>query len=264
MSSIENLLSIMAQLRDPNGGCAWDLEQTFASIAPYTIEEAYEVADAIEQNDMQQLKSELGDLLLQVVFHSQMAAEAGHFTFDDVVTAISDKMIKRHPHVFGDAAARSTADQLQDWEQQKEQERESIGARSALDDVTRALPAMTRAIKLQKRAARVGFEWPSLQTVVDKLDEEVTEFKAELQAPKINDAKVEDELGDLFFVLTNLARTLKLDPEDVLKQANQKFERRFRAMEKFLEDGGRQIKNCNLDEMIFAWVAIKKDEAKPS
>ena len=260
MAKIDKLLSIMQQLRNPLGGCPWDLKQDFASIAPYTIEEAYEVADAIEQNNMVQLKAELGDLLLQIVFHSQMASELGLFDFNDVVTAISDKMIKRHPHVFGDADTRSAADQLQDWEKQKEQERAESGAASALDDVTLALPAMIRAIKLQKRAARVGFEWKDAHDVIVKLDEEIAEFKAEIGAADPQKERIKDELGDLFFVLTNLARTLDLDAEDTLKQANQKFERRFRAMEKLLVDNGKAVQDCSLFEMENAWQTIKQTE----
>lgn len=255
MSGIDSLLSVMARLRDPNGGCPWDLEQDFASLAPYAIEEAYEVQDAIERNDMAGFKSELGDLLLQVVFQSQMASEKDLFTFDDVARGIADKMIKRHPHVFGDADSRTTENQLSEWEKQKEEERTAGGSSSALDDVTRTLPALTRAVKLQKRAARVGFEWHSVQRIVEKLDEEIFEFKAEINNLQQDIEKIEDELGDVFFVLTNMARTLKLDPEQVLRKANTKFERRFRAMENHLE---KPLPDCSLEEMAAAWDEIKK------
>jgi ATP diphosphatase len=231
---IDRLLAVMRRLRDPEIGCPWDIEQTFATIAPYTIEEAYEVADAIERADWEELRGELGDLLLQVVYHAQMAAEAGLFGFDDVVTAIADKMIARHPHVFGDAEVRSAAAQREHWEAVKAAEREAKAASdgsaaSLLDNLPHGLPALTRALKLQKRALRVGFDWPDLQGVRDKVNEELDEL--ENAAPD----ERELELGDLLFTLVNHARRLGLDPETALRRANAKFETRFRRMERCSE-----------------------------
>jgi tetrapyrrole methylase family protein/MazG family protein/ATP diphosphatase len=253
---IDRLLAIMARLRDPDGGCPWDQEQTFATIAPYTIEEAYEVADAIERDDMADLKDELGDLLLQVVFHARMAEEAGLFGFDDVARAINDKMIRRHPHVFGQDSYGSLAEQKAGWETLKAQERGAKGrAQSLLDDVPAGLPALTRAVKLSKRAARVGFVWPSVKEVVEKLDEEVDELKAELAAGDVEKAR--QEMGDVLFVVANLARTLDVDPEDSLRWANAKFTRRFRYIEEKLAERGRTPEQSDLAEMDALW-----DEAK--
>lgn len=270
--SLDRLLAIMARLRDPAGGCPWDLEQNFATIAPYTIEEAYEVADAIERNDMAALKDELGDLLLQVVFHARMAEEAGHFAFADVAAAVSDKMVSRHPHVFGDHQA-ATPDAVKlTWEARKESERAAKAARdngggarpSALEGVTAALPALLRAEKLQKRAARVRFDWPEVGQVFDKLAEEVAEIHeviAEGAAAGANDPdRLEDEVGDLLFVAVNLARHLQVDPEAALRRTNAKFERRFRAMEAALAACGEKAEEQSLDTLEELWQAAKRAE----
>ena len=255
---IERLAAIMARLRDPETGCPWDVEQDFASIAPYTIEEAYEVADAIQRGDLTDLKEELGDLLLQVVFHSRIAEEAGEFAFPDVVEAIVDKMVRRHPHVFGDEIMRDSAAQTRAWEAQKAEERAAKGKDdSLLEDVPAALPALLRAVKLQKRAARVGFDWPETRQVMDKVHEEMAELSEaviELEDP----AKIEEELGDLLFVYSNLARKLKVDPEHALRQANAKFERRFHYIERALADQGRTPDDATLDEMDALWNEAKK------
>jgi MazG family protein len=261
---LDRLLAIMARLRDPESGCAWDLEQTFATIAPYTVEEAYEVADAIERGDLDDLRDELGDLLFQVVFHSRMAEEAGQFAFDDVATAISEKMIRRHPHVFGEADARTSAEQTQAWEVIKAQERAGKGkADSLLDDVPAGLPALTRAVKLSRRAAGVGFVWPTVEKVLEKLDEEVDELKVEIAAGDL--AKAREELGDVLFVAANIARTLEIDPEDALRATNAKFARRFRFIEAALKDRGRTPGESDLAEMDALWDQAKAAEkaAKP-
>jgi tetrapyrrole methylase family protein/MazG family protein/ATP diphosphatase len=241
----------MARLRDPNGGCPWDLEQTFSTIAPYTIEEAYEVADAIERDDLPSLRGELGDLLFQVVFHAQMASERGAFAFDDVVAAICDKLERRHPHVFGDARIDSAAAQTVAWEEQKRLERERAGA-SVLDDVPLALPALTRANKLGKRAALVGFEWPDVAGALDKLDEELGELRAEV-AGAAGEAEIQNELGDVLFCVVNVCRYLKIDPETALRGANAKFERRFGYVERRLREQGRSTRDATLEEMDKLW-----------
>jgi len=253
---LPRLLAIMAQLRKPDGGCPWDLEQDFASIAPYTIEEAYEVADAIARGDMQDLKGELGDLLLQVVFHAQMAAEAGHFDFDVVATAIGDKMIKRHPHVFGDAAARDTAGQLDAWEAQKADERAAAGAQSVLDGVALGLPALMRAQKLLARAAKVGFEWQTAADILPKLDEEIGELKAAMAAD--DTAHIAEELGDVMFVLVNLAGKLDLDAESLMRAANDKFTGRFQKMEALAQQDNNDFKDLPLDAQEQLWQCAKK------
>jgi tetrapyrrole methylase family protein/MazG family protein/ATP diphosphatase len=256
LKPIDRLLAIMARLRDPASGCPWDQEQTFATIAPYTIEEAYEVADAIERGDLADLKDELGDLLLQVVFHARMAEEQGQFAFDDVARAINDKMIRRHPHVFGEESYGSLAEQKEGWESLKAEERDAKGrAASLLDDVPVGLPALTRAVKLSKRAARVGFVWPSVKEVIDKLDEEVDELKAEIAAGDLEKAR--QEMGDVLFVVANLARTLDVDPEDALRWSNAKFVRRFRYIEAKLAERGKTPDDSDLAEMDALW-----DEAK--
>ena len=257
---IGELLAIMKRLRDPNGGCPWDLEQNFATIAPYTIEEAYEVASAIESGDYEALKDELGDLLLQVVFHAQMAEEGQHFAFPDVVRAICAKMIRRHPHVFGDGAAKTPTAVKVAWEDIKRQERESKSARAAglLDDVPRALPALMRAVKLQNRAATVGFDWPNAGLVADKIAEEARELAEAVDSGKAD--KVSEEFGDLLFAMANLARHLKLDPEDALRAANAKFVRRFKAIEVRLAAQGRRCEDATLEEMEALWVAAKEAE----
>jgi tetrapyrrole methylase family protein/MazG family protein/ATP diphosphatase len=258
---LDQLLSIMARLRDPEHGCAWDVEQTFATIAPYTVEEAYEVADAIERGDLDDLRDELGDLLLQVVFHARMAEEQGSFDFDDVARAIADKLIRRHPHVFGDEAQRSSAEQTQAWEVIKAQERAARGsavAPSALDGIPIGLPALTRAVKLTKRAGRVGFDWPSPAEVLEKLREETAELEAEIASGDL--AAAREELGDLLFVCANLARKLDVEPEDALRAANAKFARRFKAIEAALSEQGRMPEQATLDEMEALWVQAKAAE----
>lgn len=250
------LLAIMARLRDPATGCPWDLEQDFATIAPYTIEEAYEVADAIAREAWDELKGELGDLLFQAVYHAQMAAEAGYFGFDDVVRAISDKMVARHPHVFGsESRDKSAAQQSRDWEALKARERARQGV---LDGVAAGLPALTRAVKLQNRAARVGFDWPSTDEVIDKIVEEAQELH-EARAGK-TEAEVFEEFGDLLFVVANLARHLKIDPEAALRQANSKFVRRFASIESALAAQGKRPEDSTLAEMDALWDAAKRAE----
>jgi tetrapyrrole methylase family protein/MazG family protein/ATP diphosphatase len=258
MSSITRLLQIMARLRDPQGGCPWDLEQTFSTIAPYTIEEAYEVADAIERDDLAALRGELGDLLFQVVFHAQMASERGAFAFDDVAAAICDKLERRHPHVFGDARIDSAAAQTVAWEEQKRLERERAGA-SVMDDVPLALPALTRANKLGKRAALVGFEWPQVAGALDKLDEELGELRAEI-AGSAGEAEIQNELGDVLFCVVNICRYLKIDPETALRGANAKFERRFGYVERRLREQGRSTREASLEEMDRLWDEGKSRE----
>jgi tetrapyrrole methylase family protein/MazG family protein/ATP diphosphatase len=258
---IDQLLAIMERLRDPDQGCAWDVEQTFASIAPYTVEEAYEVADAIERGDLDDLRDELGDLLLQVVFHARMAEEAGRFDFDDVARAIVGKLIRRHPHVFGEEAQRTSAEQIQAWEVIKAQERAakaSDGPPGVLDGISAGLPAMTRAVKLTKRAGRVGFDWPSPTEVLDKLREETAELEAEIASGDL--AAIREELGDLLFVCANLARKLEIDPEDALRGANAKFARRFGAIESSLREQGRTPEDATLEEMEDLWTAAKQAE----
>jgi nucleoside triphosphate diphosphatase len=257
-AELRRLLCIMAALRDPVTGCPWDKEQSFDTIAPYTIEEAYEVADSIARRDFSSLPDELGDLLFQVVYHARMAEEAGHFAFADVARAISDKMIRRHPHVFGDAAARDAAAQTTAWEAQKSAERAARRETGALAGVPVGLPALTRAEKLTKRAARVGFDWPDAGAVLSKLDEEIGELKAEL--PGADPERLTDEVGDLLFVLANLARKLNLDPETCLRHANDKFTRRFNAMERMLAREGRDLKGETLEAMEAAWQAVKRKE----
>jgi ATP diphosphatase len=257
-AELRRLLDIMAALRDPDHGCPWDKEQSFATIAPYTIEEAYEVADAIARADFTALPDELGDLLFQVVYHARMAEEEGRFGFAEVAKAISDKMVRRHPHVFGEAAARDASVQTAAWEAQKAAERRARAETGTLAGVPAPLPALTRAAKLTARASRVGFDWPDPAAVLDKLDEEIAELKAEL--PQADPDRLEDEVGDLLFVLANLARKLRLDPETCLRRANLKFTRRFNAMERLLADGGKTLSECSLAQMEDAWQAVKRGE----
>jgi tetrapyrrole methylase family protein/MazG family protein/ATP diphosphatase len=260
---IAELLAIMRRLRNPESGCPWDLEQDFSSIAPYTIEEAYEVASAIEACDYSSLKDELGDLLLQVVFHSQMAEEQRLFAFGDVVQAICAKMIRRHPHVFAQAKAATSDAVLLNWSQIKRQERaqKPIPSEGLLDDVPSALPALMRAVKLQNRAAEVGFDWPSAMNVADKIAEETRELAeaAESGVP----AKVAEEFGDLLFAMANLARHLKLDPEAALRGANAKFVRRFKWIESGLRAAGRSPEEASLEEMEALWQEAKEAEQQP-
>jgi nucleoside triphosphate diphosphatase len=261
--NMQRLLAVMARLRHPERGCPWDREQDFATIAPYTIEEAYEVAEAISQGDMTSLKDELGDLLFQVVFHARMADEKGHFTFDDVAAAIADKMVRRHPHVFGTTEIASAEAQTLAWEEQKAQERRAKatgGPHSALDGVGLALPALTRAQKIQSRAARVGFDWPEIEPVFAKIAEEIEELRAELAAGGAAE-RLEDELGDLLFATVNLARHLKIDSETALRKAVSKFERRFRRVEAGLAAAGKSTDDATLDEMEAEWRQAKVEEA---
>ncbi len=257
-AELRRLLDIMAALRDPAGGCPWDRQQDFDSIAPYTIEEAYEVADAIARRDFAALPDELGDLLFQVVYHARMAVEAGRVGFAVVARAIADKMIRRHPHVFGDAAARNAAAQTAAWEAQKSAERAARAETGVLSAVPAALPALVRAAKLTARAARVGFDWPDAEAVLEKLDEEVAELRAELD--QADPARLTDEVGDLLFVLANLARKLNLDPEACLRHANRKFARRFQAMEQRAEVTGNTLADMPLEEMEAAWQEVKKNQ----
>lgn len=259
---IERLLAIMARLRDRNGGCPWDIEQTFHTIAPYTVEEAYEVADAIERENMADLKEELGDLLLQVVYHARIAEEAGQFDFAAVAGAIGDKMVRRHPHVFGDLQVGSAAAQTVHWEALKAEERtrtkggQDSAATGALSGVPQGLPALMRAEKLQKRAARVGFDWPDAGPVFDKIAEEIAEIEAEI-ATDGGKERLESEVGDLLFAVANLGRHLGVDPETALRRASWKFERRFGRVE---DAFGHQLEGVSLDEMERAWQDAKKDE----
>jgi MazG family protein len=259
------LLEIMARLRDPATGCPWDREQNFASIAPYTIEEAYEVAEAIENGDLAALKDELGDLLLQVVFHARMAEEERRFGFEDVAAAIVDKLVRRHPHVVGEASVRDATQQTAAWEEQKAAERAARAAEarttaSALDGVGPALPALTRAVKIQRRAGRVGFDWADAEPVFEKIDEELGELRAEL--PARDPARLEDEVGDLLFAAVNLARKLEVDPETALRRATLKFERRFRRVEALLAAEGRAAAGTPLDELELRWQQAKREEGE--
>lgn len=256
----DDLLEIMKRLRTPETGCAWDLEQSFSTIAPYTIEEAYEVADAIERNDMADLSDELGDLLLQVVFHAQIAADERQFTIADVTQAISEKMIRRHPHVFGEEGQKSSEQQVASWEAIKASERatKTENDSSALAGVANALPALMRAEKLQKRAARTGFDWTDPKDILDKLDEEKAEI---VEAMASEDPEhIEEEIGDLLFVVANLARRLKVDPEIALRKANLKFERRFRTMELLASDQDVEFSSLPLDGQEALWNRVKRQE----
>jgi nucleoside triphosphate diphosphatase len=259
---LPRLLAVMAWLRDRKHGCPWDVEQTFRTIAPYTIEEAYEVADAIDRDDMAALKEELGDLLLQVVYHSQMASEANAFDFADVATTIADKMVDRHPHVFGDLDIADADAQTVSWEARKAAERTkkaTVEPAGALDGVARALPALLRAEKIQKRAARVGFDWKTIGPVIDKIEEELGELRAELTAGEADPTRIADELGDVLFAVANLARHCKVDPEAALRSTNDKFERRFRYVERHLAGQGRTPTEATLEVMEALWQAAKSD-----
>jgi ATP diphosphatase len=265
---IQRLLEIMARLRDPQHGCPWDLQQTFATIAPYTIEEAYEVADAIGREDLDAIREELGDLLFQVVFHARLAQEQGAFGFADVVAAISDKMERRHPHVFGDAPTMELTAQAASWEALKRDEREAAGERdtSALAGIARGLPEWQRAVKLQSRAARVGFDWPGHAPVIAKLHEEIGEVEAEFAAlergPDTAAAqdRLEEEIGDLLFVTANLARHAKVDVGSAMRRANRKFERRFRAMEALAKREGQPLETLALEAQEACWNRVKAQE----
>jgi MazG family protein len=260
LSDIAELLTIMRQLRNPQTGCPWDITQTFHSIAPYTVEEAYEVADAIERNDMAELAEELGDLLFQVVFHSQMAEEQGLFRFDDIVRAISEKLIRRHPHVFGDVSITSAEEQSAAWEEHKARERQQKdNHQSALDGVAKTLPGLTRAAKLQKRAAKLGFDWDTIEPIFDKLEEEAGELKTELAA-KASWERVEDEIGDMLFTVVNIARHTQIDPELAIRRANAKFEARFKNMESAIEQAGENFSELSIGRLEAYWIQAKRDE----
>jgi len=260
MTTITPLLDIMVRLRDPERGCPWDVKQTFETVAPYTIEEAYEVADAIDRKDPAALKDELGDLLLQVVFHARMAEEAGQFDFADVVAGIVDKMVRRHPHVFGDVRIQDADAQTRAWEAHKRRERGDDDG-SALAGIARGMPEWLRALKLQKRAALAGFDWPDARSVLDKLSEEAAEVRAELDAPTPDAERVADEIGDLLFVSVNLARKARVDVSAALRHANAKFERRFRAMEVMAAAAGAAFDTLDLDAQEAYWQRVKSLEA---
>ena len=263
LTPIETLKIVMARLRHPEEGCPWDKEQTFASVAPYTIEEAYEVSEAIDSKDMYSLKEELGDLLLQIVFHSRMAEESGDFNFDDVAQTISEKMIRRHPHVFGKESERSKEFHSGEWEAQKKRERLEKASTngtspSALDGVALALPALMRAEKLGKRAAKVGFDWPEIESVFEKINEEIQELQSELEANEISEESIEEELGDILLTVATLARHVHVDPELALRRANAKFERRFRFVEESLAEDGQSPENVSLQKLEKLWQEAKQ------
>ncbi|WP_240223584.1 nucleoside triphosphate pyrophosphohydrolase [Rheinheimera hassiensis] len=254
--NITRLLGIMSRLRDPQSGCPWDLKQSYATIVPYTLEEAYEVADAIARESFDELKDELGDLLFQVVFYAQIAKEEGRFGFDDCVAAICDKLERRHPHIFSDVTAEDADTVLRNWEALKSNERKDNGQHSVLDNVPQAMPALSRAYKLQKRCANVGFDWPNVEGCWDKVKEEILE----VEQTEVGSAELSEELGDLMFALVNVVRKHKLDPEAVLRAANSKFERRFRAVEQALAVQGKSPEQSNLDEMEALWQKVKSNE----
>ncbi|MEH6453952.1 MAG: nucleoside triphosphate pyrophosphohydrolase [Psychromonas sp.] len=266
-SNLTLLLKIMEQLRDPTTGCPWDIKQSFSSIVPHTIEEAYEVADAIEQNDFKELKLELGDLLFQVVFYAQMAKEQNLFEFDDIIESLNEKLVRRHPHVFSDTEFQDEAAIHANWESEKEKERASKAQQknkddSVLDNIPSVLPAMSRAYKIQKRCANVGFDWKQLEPVVAKIHEEIDEVLVEVKRTDLSDnekqLRIEDELGDLLFANVNLVRHLQANPEQVLRQANLKFEKRFRQVEQQVINQGKQMEDCSLEELDDIWNDVKK------
>lgn len=259
----DRIIEIMRQLRDPQTGCPWDVEQDFASIAPYTIEEAYEVADAVQRGDTDDIRDELGDLLLQVVFQARIAEEAGLFSLADVARSISDKMVDRHPHVFGDDGRPQLAEQSGRWEAIKAEERARKGHTGILDDVAAGLPPMLRALKLQKRAARVGFDWVNIDDIIAKLHEETAELRAETTCDPVDQARVEDEVGDVLFVAVNLARRAGVDPETALMACNSKFESRFRYIEKHAENSGKNMNDMSLEEMESLWQESKTAGRRP-
>ncbi len=262
-AAIDKLVAVMAHLRSKDGGCPWDLEQNFKTIAPYTLEETYEVVEAIEKNDPKALAEELGDLLFQVIFYAQMGSEEGLFDLESIASKVADKMVERHPHVFGDRDAKSSDAVLMNWEKDKAAKREAeAGGKpvSALDGVTTALPATTRALKLQNRAACVGFDWTDAHDILAKIKEEIGELEElEMDDAKNKDAQ-EDEFGDLFFAIINLARRLDVDPETALRRTNRKFETRFRSIETTITSQGKRMEDTSLDEMERLWVGVKKKE----
>ena len=257
LAQLDRIIDIMRRLRDPESGCPWDVEQDFSTIAPYTIEEAYEVADAVQREDTDDIRDELGDLLLQVIFQSRIAEEAGLFTLADVARSISDKMIDRHPHVFADEDRPQIEEQSGRWEAIKAAERAKRGKTGVLDDIAAGLPPMLRALKLQKRAARVGFDWTQMDDIIDKLHEETAELRSEVARDKVDQDRVIDEVGDVLFVAVNLARRAGVDPETALMGCNSKFERRFRYIEKETEKNGNSIHDLTLDEMETLWQEAK-------
>lgn len=265
MDQMQRLIDIMAALRDPERGCPWDKEQTFSSIVPFTIEETYEVVEAIDQGDMASLKEELGDLLFQVVFYAQMAKEKSEFDFDDIVEGICTKLKRRHPHVFANGAVNGAEEQSKAWEQFKQQERSDkakIAQRrlSVMDDIPSALPGLMRAVKLQRRAAKVGFDWPNIGPVLAKIEEELAEVRYELEHGG-SQQRLSDEIGDLIFACTNLARHTKVDPEVAMRGINQRFERRFRRIESLLAQQNKLPEEVSLDELDVLWNRAKSEEA---
>lgn len=267
MYSIQDFVQLIAQLRNPNGGCPWDLKQTYHSMIPCLTEETYEVIDAIEKQDIANLREELGDLLLQVVFFSQLASEDKHFTFDDVVNDVAEKIVRRHPHVFGDKSATNEEEALQNWNaikaQEKQKTEQDATVPSVLNNMPLAFPALMRAEKLQKRCAKVGFDWQSVDPVFTKVLEELDEVKVEVNAKDKDQNKINEEVGDLLFAVVNLARHLKLSPEESLRQANTKFERRFRAVERKVAEQNRAVVDCTLAELDEIWEEVKATQNPP-
>ncbi|WP_439234235.1 nucleoside triphosphate pyrophosphohydrolase [Lonepinella koalarum] len=260
--SIHDFIQLIAKLRDPDGGCPWDLKQNYHSMIPCLIEETYETVDAIEKNDDSNLREELGDLLLQVIFFSQLAKEDGKFTFDDVVDEVANKIIRRHPHVFGNKSAHNEQQALANWNAMKAQEKVSQNAlQSILDHIPHAFPALLRAEKLQKKCANVGFDWTDINDVFNKVQEELQEVKQELNQPQLDQTKIQEEIGDLLFATVNLSRHLKCNAEESLRQANHKFERRFRAVENKLQQQNKTFEQSNLIEMDILWDEVKKEES---
>ena len=257
---IQDFVRLIAKLRDPNGGCPWDLKQNYRSMIPCLLEESYEVIEAIEQNNPQDLKEELGDLLLQVVFFSQLAAEEQKFTFDDVVNNVAEKIIRRHPHVFGEKSAGNEQEALQNWNAMKAEENKDKGHTSVLDNIPHAFPALMRAEKLQKRCSKVGFDWQNIEPVIAKIEEELSELKQEINRPHLVQTQVEEELGDLLFAVVNLSRHLKCQPEESLRKANHKFERRFRAVEMKLKQQNKTVEQSSLVEMDMLWDEVKREQ----
>ncbi|UDW83592.1 nucleoside triphosphate pyrophosphohydrolase [Pasteurella canis] len=258
--SIQEFVKLIAQLRNPNGGCPWDLKQNYQTMIPCLTEETYEVIEAIQQNNMQDLKEELGDLLLQVVFFSQLATEDEHFTFDDVVNTVSSKIIRRHPHVFGNKKAHNEQEALQNWNAIKAQENQNKGQTSILDNIPHAFPALMRAEKLQKRGAKVGFDWNETTHVIEKIKEELNEVQQEIEKSPRQQAKIEEEIGDLLFAVVNLSRHLHCQPEESLRKANHKFEQRFRAVERKLKQNNKTFADSSLIEMDLLWDEVKREE----
>ncbi|WP_424407014.1 nucleoside triphosphate pyrophosphohydrolase [Pasteurella sp. PK-2025] len=258
--TIQNFIELIATLRNPNGGCPWDLKQNYDSMIPCLLEESYEVIEAIQQKNMENLREELGDLLLQVVFFSQLASEDQHFTFDDVVNDVAEKIIRRHPHVFGQTSANNEQEALENWNAIKAQENNQKGQQSILDNIPHAFPALMRAEKLQKRCAKVGFDWRELTPVLEKVYEELDEVKQELNKVNKDQNKIEEEVGDLLFATVNLSRHLKCQAEESLRKANNKFEKRFRAVENKLKEQNKTVEQSSLMEMDLLWAEVKQSE----